>query len=434
MRRHAAECSATRGSTVAANRNDFNADFIDQITRHVWCDIWTRPGLDQKTRRFMAITVMMALNRWEEFRLHVVGGLNAGDITKNDLKEIILQATVYCGAPVGNRAMKEAASRQGSRSIERIRREDVEANRNLATCDPLGVGEPRSDFICACRRALSDAAGPHAGPVRAGRRNRFPARVTAQELSDRLGRQFVIGLKAAAAPSLPIRSRTPNRTATRSFSRRPRRRSCPGVEEPEVRPDQGLCRCSVGALPLVLVVTGIPVTDLQSFVELLRRIGKHGYGTADRRQPSTSSPNYSVGHQHANPARAVPGHESGDPRRACRQLGNINGGTVRALAVTANKRSSVLPDVPTMQESGLKDFDFLFWGAVYAPAGTPDEIVQKLSTTIGEIMRDEKVGKRLRDVGNEPIGSSPAELDKYWKSEIDLYRKIVTDAGIKLEQ
>ena len=58
-----------------ANRNEFNADFIDQITRHVWCDIWTRPGLDQRTRRFMAITVMMALNRWEEFRLHVVGGL-----------------------------------------------------------------------------------------------------------------------------------------------------------------------------------------------------------------------------------------------------------------------------------------------------------------------------------------------------------------------
>ncbi len=93
-----------------AKRDDFNADFIDQITRHVWCDIWTRPGLDQRTRRFMAVTVMMALNRWEEFRLHVMGGLNAGDITKDELKEIILQTTVYCGAPVGNRAMKEAAA------------------------------------------------------------------------------------------------------------------------------------------------------------------------------------------------------------------------------------------------------------------------------------------------------------------------------------
>ena len=65
-----------------AARNDFNADFLDQITRHVWCDIWTRPGLDQRTRRFMAITVMMALYRWEEFRLHVAGGLKAGDITE----------------------------------------------------------------------------------------------------------------------------------------------------------------------------------------------------------------------------------------------------------------------------------------------------------------------------------------------------------------
>ena len=102
--------------------------------------------------------------------------------------------------------------------------------------------------------------------------------------------------------------------------------------------------------------------------------------------------------------------------------------------MTANKRSSVLPNVPTMQESGLKDFDFLFWGAIYAPAGTPDDIVQKLSVTIGEMMRDEKLAKRLKDVGNEPIGSTPAELDKYWKSEIELYRRIVTDAGIKLDQ
>ena len=93
-----------------ANRNDFNADFLDQITRHVWCDIWTRPGIDQRTRRFMAVTTMMALNRWEEFRLHIIGGMQAGDITVNDIKEIILQVTVYAGAPVGNRAMKEAAA------------------------------------------------------------------------------------------------------------------------------------------------------------------------------------------------------------------------------------------------------------------------------------------------------------------------------------
>jgi 4-carboxymuconolactone decarboxylase len=91
-----------------ALRNDFNSEFQEQITRHVWGDIWTRPAIDTKTRRFMTIAMMIALRAWGEFRLHVRTGLAAGDLTKNELKEIILQATVYCGAPAGNHAMHEA--------------------------------------------------------------------------------------------------------------------------------------------------------------------------------------------------------------------------------------------------------------------------------------------------------------------------------------
>lgn len=89
------------------NRNEFNTDFQEMITRHVWGDIWTRPGLDRKTRRCMVLCTMLALGRWEEFRLHVRSGL-ASDISMDELKEIILQATVYCGAPAGNHAMHEA--------------------------------------------------------------------------------------------------------------------------------------------------------------------------------------------------------------------------------------------------------------------------------------------------------------------------------------
>lgn len=91
-----------------ARRNDFNSEFQEQITCHVWGDIWTRPAIDTKTRRFMTIAMMIALRAWAEFRLHVRTGLAAGDLTKNELKEIILQATVYCGAPAGNHAMHEA--------------------------------------------------------------------------------------------------------------------------------------------------------------------------------------------------------------------------------------------------------------------------------------------------------------------------------------
>jgi alkylhydroperoxidase/carboxymuconolactone decarboxylase family protein YurZ len=90
------------------NRNDFNAEIQEQITSHVWGDIWTRPAIDPKTRRFMTLSIMIALRAWDEFRLHVRTGLAAGDLTKDELKEIILQATVYCGAPAGNHAMHEA--------------------------------------------------------------------------------------------------------------------------------------------------------------------------------------------------------------------------------------------------------------------------------------------------------------------------------------
>ena len=91
-----------------ANRNDFNAEIQQQITSHVWGDIWTRPAIDPKTRRFMTMSMMIALRAWDEFRLHVRTGLATGDLTKDELKEIILQATAYCGAPAGNHAAHEA--------------------------------------------------------------------------------------------------------------------------------------------------------------------------------------------------------------------------------------------------------------------------------------------------------------------------------------
>ena len=90
-----------------AKKNDFNGEFQELITRFVWAKTWTRPGLDHKTRRCMVLSTMVALARWSEFRLHVRAALEGG-MTKDDIKEIILQATVYCGAPAGNHAVHEA--------------------------------------------------------------------------------------------------------------------------------------------------------------------------------------------------------------------------------------------------------------------------------------------------------------------------------------
>jgi 3-oxoadipate enol-lactonase/4-carboxymuconolactone decarboxylase len=80
---------------------DFNRDFQDLITRYAWGSIWTRPGLDRRTRRLLALATMAALGRWEEFRMHLRAGL-AHELEPCDLKEVLLQAAIYGGVPVAN--------------------------------------------------------------------------------------------------------------------------------------------------------------------------------------------------------------------------------------------------------------------------------------------------------------------------------------------
>jgi 3-oxoadipate enol-lactonase/4-carboxymuconolactone decarboxylase len=87
---------------------DFTRDFQELITRYVWGEIWTRPGLDHRTRRLLVLTATAALGRWEEFRLHVRSGLAAG-LELCDIKEALLQLGVYAGVPAANTAFHIAA-------------------------------------------------------------------------------------------------------------------------------------------------------------------------------------------------------------------------------------------------------------------------------------------------------------------------------------
>ena len=90
------------------NRNAFNTDFQDLITRYAWGDIWTRPHFDHRTRRVLVIGTMVALGQWDEFRLHVRAALAEGGFTPDDIKEILLQQAIYCGVPAANHAVREA--------------------------------------------------------------------------------------------------------------------------------------------------------------------------------------------------------------------------------------------------------------------------------------------------------------------------------------
>src|ERR1700741_2166245 len=93
-----------------ANRNAFNTDFQDMITRYAWGEIWTRPHFDDRTRRGVGGGTMVALGQWDEFLLHVRAALAEGAFTPADIKEILLQQAIYCGVPAANHAVKEASA------------------------------------------------------------------------------------------------------------------------------------------------------------------------------------------------------------------------------------------------------------------------------------------------------------------------------------
>jgi 4-carboxymuconolactone decarboxylase len=90
------------------NKDAFNAEFQELITRYAWDEIWNRKGLPHATRRMLVIATMVALGRWEEFQLHVRAALQSGDLSRDDIKEVLLQSAIYCGVPAANTAFKEA--------------------------------------------------------------------------------------------------------------------------------------------------------------------------------------------------------------------------------------------------------------------------------------------------------------------------------------
>jgi 3-oxoadipate enol-lactonase/4-carboxymuconolactone decarboxylase len=91
-----------------ARRTPFNTEFQAIMTRFAFGEIWSRPGLDERTRRLMAVTTTAALGRMDEFRMHVRAGLENDGFTVEELKETLLQLAVYAGAPAANSAFAEA--------------------------------------------------------------------------------------------------------------------------------------------------------------------------------------------------------------------------------------------------------------------------------------------------------------------------------------
>lgn len=113
-------------------------------------------------------------------------------------------------------------------------------------------------------------------------------------------------------------------------------------------------------------------------------------------------------------------------------IGHIRTGKLKALAVTSAKRSSLLPEVPTMAESGLPGFEIVAWGGILAPAGTPKDIINLLNDQIGKLLRSPEVARRFLEFGAEPAPGTPEEFSRFIGREIEKWAQVVKTAGVKI--
>jgi tripartite-type tricarboxylate transporter receptor subunit TctC len=108
-------------------------------------------------------------------------------------------------------------------------------------------------------------------------------------------------------------------------------------------------------------------------------------------------------------------------------------GRLRALAVTGAKRSPAVPELPTMQQAGVADYESATWYGILAPAGTPAEIVSKLNGEIVSILKQPDINERLSHEGAEPVGNTPQQFGAFIRSEIAKWAKVIRAAGIRAE-
>ena len=110
---------------------------------------------------------------------------------------------------------------------------------------------------------------------------------------------------------------------------------------------------------------------------------------------------------------------------------HVKAGKVRALAVSSAKRHPLLPEVPSIQEAGVKEFETVAWFGIVAPAATPKQILARLNAETVKAIKLPDVTKRLLDAGSTIIGNSPEEADKFLRDEVDKWGKVVRAAGVK---
>ncbi len=114
-------------------------------------------------------------------------------------------------------------------------------------------------------------------------------------------------------------------------------------------------------------------------------------------------------------------------------LGQLRAGKLRGLAVSSPQRSSMVPDLPTMAESGLPNFNVVLWSGIFAPAGTPKEVVDRLHDAAAQILKMDDVRSRLSELGYEPGSLSQAQFSALIKGDVGKWTKAARESNIRVE-
>jgi tripartite-type tricarboxylate transporter receptor subunit TctC len=114
-------------------------------------------------------------------------------------------------------------------------------------------------------------------------------------------------------------------------------------------------------------------------------------------------------------------------------LAHVKGGKLRAMAVTGAKRASSLPDLPTMAEAGIPGYEVYEWNAIFAPAGTPAPVVERLAAAIAKAMQSPEIRERVATLGGDLAGYGPKEAEKFIREQTELWARVVKAGNIKVD-
>ena len=203
----------------------------------------------------------------------------------------------------------------------------------------------------------------------------------------------------------------------------------------------------IGTQANILVVNqSVPAQSLKELIALAKEqpgklnFASSGYGAAAHLAGELFKSEARIDIVHVPYKGAAPalqdviaGHDQMMFATATSVIGQIEGGRVRALAVTTLKRTQILPDLPTMDEAGLKGFDASTWHGLVAPAGTPPEVIAALHDAAVKALQDKSVQTSLGNLGVDIVGGTPQEFQAYIESEIPKWAAIVKTSGATLE-